>query len=146
MYYDLVLPLPGLMQLEPRRTVIILTLAVDVCESWFSYEVFSGMLFGRSLSRMYYTGDFRAQGLRLPPSTIGQRRIVRCRGSEMPLLVSCVQPGSMSVASSAVLLFKYRLSRVYLAMITTAGGCPITYVSLPQCLSCGECCYPVCMD
>ena len=48
----------------------------------------------------------------------------------MPLLIGCIQSGSMSVALLVMVVFRNVLSAVYLAMITTAGGCPITRTSL----------------
>ena len=48
------------------------------------------------LTVVKYSRDPGPKSMRLPPATVGQRRVVRDWRRQVPLLISCIQSRSMS--------------------------------------------------
>lgn len=94
MYNNLVSASPG-----PGRVVSLISFFLRTIPFSFRSPIrgMDSMPALLSFSSFDYAGDFRTQGLGLPPTAVGKRRIVWCWRSKMPLRVCSVQPSTMSV-------------------------------------------------
>ena len=125
MYDDLVFPSFATVGLI-ASSFVLTSIAINIYPFQMFFKAIRAIRICDCLASIYYAGNPCAESLRLPPSAIGQRRIVGCWRGQVPLRVCSIQSSTVPALKLADRRFIDSSSWLRcLAIITTAGGRPI---------------------
>lgn len=96
MYDDLMPDSSALSRSLSGLNFVPFPILVELCKVSRGHSIFFARGQEALLSRVEQAGDSSSEGTRLIPAPVGKRRVVRCRGRQMPCLIRSVQTRTMS--------------------------------------------------